>query len=321
MLAGAVAALLCGPAIGLAQSPSPAGDSDYTRALSQFHARDFRGSLSTVNAFLATHPSDAHALVLRGDDEAELGDITSALRDYDSAIAISPDFQYAYVTRCETRLFTNNVAGALADCNAAVRLGPQDGLAFEDRGDVYFEQSAYGAAVRDYSRAIALGRSGAYVFAARCDSERLAGSRSAAAADCAKALTIEPLNRRALWANARLATTGGNYVAAIGYLNAYIVQKPKQSDTAYYYRGFAYNRTGNYRSALADLRTYVSRAPKDPDGYRERAVARFGTGDRKGSIADFTVAVRGYRKAGNLSQANRASAMLAAVRAGRAPKL
>jgi tetratricopeptide (TPR) repeat protein len=320
-LAAAAAALLCGPAHGLAQTPSPAGDSDYTRALAQFHARDFKGSLSTVNTYLATHPSDAHALALRGDDEAELGNTRSALRDYDSAIGISPDFQYAYVTRCETRLYTDNVAGALADCNAAVRLGPQDGLAHEDRGDVYFQQNAYDAAVRDYSRAIALGRSGAYIFAARCDAERLAGNRSAAAADCAKALTIEPLNRRTLWANGRLATTGGRYAAAIGFLNTYIAQKPKQSDTGYYYRGFVYNRVGNYRSALADLRTYVSRAPKDPDGYRERAVARFGTADRSGSIADFTVAIRGYRQAGDISQANRARAMLAAVRAGRAPKL
>ncbi len=321
MAAAAAAALLCGPVPGFAQSPSPAGDTDYTRALSLFHARDFKGSITAVNSFLAANPRDARALVLRGDDEAELGNTTAALADYNTAIGISPDFQYAYVTRCETRLDTGNVTSALEDCNTAVRLDPQDGLAFEDRGDVYFEREAYDAALKDYNRAIALGRSGAYVFGARCDSERLTGSRAAAAADCAKALTIDPANRRALWANARLATTGGNYLAAIGYLNTYIAQKPSQSDTAYYYRGLAYNRRGNYRAALSDLRIYVSRAPSDPDGLLERGVARFGTGDRGGAIADLTAAVSRYRKAGDVASAARAAAALAAVRAGRTPKL
>ena len=42
--------MLCGPLSAFAQTDSPASDSDYTRAISQFHARDFKGSLSTVNA-------------------------------------------------------------------------------------------------------------------------------------------------------------------------------------------------------------------------------------------------------------------------------
>jgi len=321
VLAAAAAALLWGPAPGFAQSPPPAGDSGYTLALSLFHARDFKGSMAAVNGFLAIYPRDARALVLRGDDEAELADTAAALRDYNAAIAISPDFQYAYVTRCETRLSTGNVAGALDDCNAAVRLDSPDGLAFEDRGAVYFQREAYAAASKDYARAIALGRSGAYVFAARCDAERLTGAAEAAAADCAKALTIDPVNRRTLWANARLATAGSNYAAAIGYLDSYIAQQPAQSDAGYYFRGLAYNRQGNYGKALADLQIYVSRAPSDPDGYLERGLARFGTGERTGAIADLESAVARYRKAGDSASASRATLALAAVRAGRTPKL
>jgi len=46
---------------------------------------------------------------------------------------------------------------------------------------------------------------------------------------------------------------GSRYSAAIGDLNAYIAQSPKKSDTAYYFRGLAYNRTQSYRLALDDL--------------------------------------------------------------------
>jgi tetratricopeptide (TPR) repeat protein len=309
------------PVAGFAQSPSTADDSDYTHALSLFHTGDYKESIAVLNRYLASHPRDARALVLRGDDEASLDDTTSALRDYDAAIGINPDYAYAYVTRCETRLATANDAGALTDCNTAVQLDPGNALAYEDRGDVYFDQSNYPAALNDYDRAVALGRSEAYIFGARCDTERLVDKRTAAAADCAKALAIDPQARRALWANARLAMTGGDYAGAIGYLNTFIAQRPKDSDTGYYYRGFAYNRRGDYRAALSDLQIYVGRAPDDPDGYFERGVARSGTGDREGAIADLTQAVAGYHKAGDDAAGARATAALTAVRAGQIPNL
>ena len=65
----------------------------------------------------------------------------------------------------------------------------------------------------------------------------------------------------------------------IADLNAYILQDPKASDVAYYFRGLAYNRIESYRLALEDMQTYVQRRPNDPDGYRERAVASYGTGN------------------------------------------
>jgi len=317
---------VCAPGAAFAQTASPAATAapddasgGYVRAQGLFHEHLYREAVAALDAFIAAHPRDARAFILRGDARASLGDNAGALKDYNVGIGIEPEFAYAYVTRCETRLQMGDEKGALADCDAAVRLDPTDPLAFEDRADVHFENGAYQRALDDYDKAVELGRSSAYLFAARCDAERLIGKRAAAKTDCDKALALDPKSRRGLWARGRLALAESRYTDGLGDLNAYIAQSPDASTTAYYFRGLAYNRLNSYRLALEDLGTYVGRQPSDPDGYRERAIARFGTGDKTGALADLDVALRAYRKDGNNEAAERVAAMVKDIGAGKAP--
>lgn len=328
LLATAIAALCIGsvvlvPSAAGAQAPAPAASGDaehgYERAQALFRERKFGEAIAALTAFLAAHPRDARALVLRGDCKADQGDNESAIKDYNAAIAIAPEYEYAYVTRCETRLQLDDEAGALADCDNAIRLDASDPLAYEDRGDVQFQRDAYDLALVDYDKAISLGRTSAYVYAARCDAERLVGKRDRAKPDCEKALEIDPKSRRGLWARARLALVETRYVDGIADLNAYIAQNPKQSDTAYYYRGLAYNRISKFALALEDLRTYVQRRPTDPDGYKERAIASFGIGDKTSALADLDLAQRGYRKDGDTSSADHVALMVKEISDGKAP--
>jgi len=291
----------------------------YSQAQTFFHDRKFKEAIALLDPYITAHPRDARALVLRGDCKADLGDNDGALKDYNSAIKIEPEYEYAYVTRCETRLALEDTAGALRDCDTAVRLNATDALAFEDRGDVQFQRESYDLALSDYDKAIELGRSGAYVFAARCDTERLVGKTDLAKADCEKALALDPKSRRGLWARARLALVQSRYTDGIADFNAYIAQQPAKSDVGYYFRGLAYNRIQSYALALEDLETYVKRHPADPDGYKERAIAKNGRADKDGALADLATALRGYRKDGNTAAAERVSAMIDAVRAGKPP--
>jgi tetratricopeptide (TPR) repeat protein len=326
VVAMCLGSLVLAPRVAFAADPPaatvPAGpdaEGGYVRAQTLFRDRKYTEALAALTAYLVAHPRDARALVLRGDARADLGDNDGALKDYNVAIGIAPEYEYAFVTRCETRLQLDDTAGALADCDNAVRLDATDGLAYEDRGDVLFQREAYDLALNDYDKAISLDRSTAYVFAARCDVERLLGKRDRAKPDCEKALEIDPKSRRGLWARARLAIVETRYVDGIADLNTYIAQNPKLSDTAYYFRGLAYNRISKFALALEDLRTYVQRQPSDPDGYRERALASLGTGDKAGALADLDVAQRGYRKSGDLPAADRVAAMVKAIADGKAP--
>jgi tetratricopeptide (TPR) repeat protein len=317
VLAVSAGALIATSAAAVAQQAD--GADAYSRARALFDARDYRAAIAALDEYLPGHPTDARALVLRGDSRANLGDNPEALKDYDAALQADPQYQYGYVTRCETRWQVDDDSGALADCDMALKLNSSDPLAYEDRGDVYFQRQSYDLALADYDQAVSLGRSNAYLFGARCDSERLVGKLDLAKADCEKSLTLDPKNRRGLWATGRVALTEARYEDGISALTAYIVQKPDASDTAYYYRGFANNRLKNYGAALTDLNIYVQRAPDDGDGYRERALALYGTGDKKGAAADLSAAKIRYTKAGDQTQAARVAAMLEAVSAGRDP--
>ena len=320
----AASLVLAAPGLARAEdTPAGAAANDaangYTRAQELFHERKYAEAISALDAFVAAHPRDARAIALRGDAKANMGQNAEALKDYNSAIKIDPEYQYAYVTRCETRLQLDDTAGALSDCDAGIRLDGTDSLAYEDRGDVHFSREAYALALSDYDKAVQLGRSNAYLFGARCDAERLVGKRDLARADCEKSLSLDPKSRRGLWARGRLAITEARYTDGIADMNAYIAQNPSSSTTAYYFRGFAYNRINSYRLALEDLRTYVQRDSSDPDGYRERALALYGTGDKQGALADLDVALRGYRKSGDTAQADRVASMVKAISAGQQP--
>jgi tetratricopeptide (TPR) repeat protein len=298
-----------------AAAPASAA-TDYAAAQSLFKARKYRETVTALDAFIPAHPRDARAYVLRGDAKAELGDDDGALADYNAAIGIDPDFEYAYVTRCETRLDVGNVEGALSDCDVALRLSPDDGQAFKDRADVYFEADSYPEALADYDKAVALGDTTPSVYAARCDTNRLLHKDAAAKSDCERALTIDPKNRRGLWARGRLALTEARYTDGIADFNAYISQDPKGSDLGYYFRGFAYNRVQSWRNALEDLQTYLQRRPSDPDGYRERAIARSELADKAGALADLSAALTGYRRDGDTDDAARVAAMAKALNEG-----
>ena len=201
----------------------------------------------------------------------------------------------------------------------ALKLDATDPHAYQARGDVYFDREAYDLAVADYEKSIELGRRSAYLYAAACDANRLVGKlEQAGQTDCEQAITIDPKSRRALWSNARLALVNQRYSVALGDLNSYIAQNPNGSSTGYYFRAVAYNRLKMYQKALDDLQVYVKRAPDDADGYRERAIAEYGVGDKTGALADLEIARNNYAKAGDTAAADKAAALSKAMRDGSA---
>lgn len=316
----AVVAAFAAPALAAdptapAQGAKP---SVYDTAMGLFHTKKYKEALALLDPYLAEHPSDARALALRGDVKSDLGDDRAALVDYNSAIVADPDYEYAYVTRCQTRSTLDDAVGALADCNQAVKLDAKDSLAYESRADVYFDQAQYPLALADYSKAIELDQPGAYVYAARCDTRRVLGDYAAAALDCEKARQLDPQSRRGYWAQARLALATKRYRDALPLFTAYIAQNPNESTTAYYFRGLVYNRLTNYASALDNLKIYVERDPRDGDGYRERAVARYGLGDKDGALSDLDLAESAYKRDGAGEAADSVGHMREAVKAGTA---
>jgi tetratricopeptide (TPR) repeat protein len=286
------------PAAAADAPASPTAATGSQPALELFQAKKYKEAIAFLDTYIATHPTDAIALTLRGDSKANLDDDKGALADYDAAIAADPKYAYAWATRCETRYNDSNPA-ALDDCNTAITLAPNDTYAYVTRGDIYFDKADYKSALGDYSKAIDLGRPGAYAWAARCNTKRILNDFAGAASDCAKAQSIQADSRTLLWAQGRLAIATNRWADAVTAFTAHIAKDPKSSDFSYYFRALANNRLKHYALAMADLKIYIAHAPQDGDGYRERAVARYGTGDKAGAKADLETALQLYHRDGN----------------------
>jgi tetratricopeptide (TPR) repeat protein len=109
--------------------------------------------------------------------------------------------------------------------------------------------------------------------------------------------------------------SAGHLTAALGDFNT-LLQVSKTSDSAYYYRGAAYNRLQKFELAFDDLNVYVGRHPDDGDGYVERGIARAGLGQSAAATADFTAALIRYRRNADDGAVARTNALLAALHNG-----
>jgi tetratricopeptide (TPR) repeat protein len=298
------------PQASAAASPQP---DPLTQAHALYAFRKFHEAIAVLDGYLRTAPTDAAAIVLRGDAKSDLNDNQAALADYNLAIRIAPEYAYAYQTRCETRDDLGDDSGALEDCNMAIRLDPSVGESYVDRADIYLDEDAYPEALADLNQAEKLGDHDAFLYASRCEAKQLLHDFPGATADCERALVIDPANRRGLWQSGLLAIRTARYTDAIATFNEYALKYPDYAVYACMWRGVAYNRLGQFQLALDDLNRYVAAHGDSALGRLERGVARANLGDRFYATVDVAEAVRLYKVAGNTASANAAGPYLDAL--------
>jgi tetratricopeptide (TPR) repeat protein len=101
-------------------------ESQVLRLRGEFHRkrRDFRAALRDLNESLALAPSDAEALLHRGDVFRELGNMQRARADLDRSIAILPTAR-AYAARSLLNSATGSAELARRDMAAALAMDPE----------------------------------------------------------------------------------------------------------------------------------------------------------------------------------------------------
>jgi tetratricopeptide (TPR) repeat protein len=105
--------------------------------------------------------ADAEFWNRRGIASQRLGDLPSALADYDQALSLRPDYVEALHNRATARHQANDLFGAAADFDRAIALAPDSALLYDHRAYFHYCCWEHARAVADYSRAIELDDSAA----------------------------------------------------------------------------------------------------------------------------------------------------------------
>jgi len=138
----------------------------------------------------------ADVYTVRGIAFQLIGQLDSALSDFDRAIEINPEHFGAYVERGLIYLSKRRYSRAIPDFDQAIALNPQSFEAFSNRGTAYQGLGIFGRAIADMTKALALRPNHPLVLNNRAYAYSLNGEQEKALADIRAALALEPDNAR-----------------------------------------------------------------------------------------------------------------------------
>jgi tetratricopeptide (TPR) repeat protein len=264
-------------------------------ALVEVHRGNLTEALRLVSAGLdrlaAELGPDGHQLhrsVLRHNRaqvHVALGDLDSALADYDAVIVADPNYSEYHLDRGTLLRRLGRPAAALADYEAAIRCSPPYPEAYYNRADTLAELGDTDRALADFSYVLELDPEHAD---ARLNlAGLLLGRGDVEPARAAVALL--PPSPHAACLRGQLAGYDGDHVAAEREFTAALAA---DGQLAAGWAGRAASRyaAGDPAGAVADLDRAVQLAD-DPAAHFNRGVARQALGDWPGSIVDFTAAL------------------------------
>lgn len=98
----------------------------------------------------------AHVLNSRGMAREKLGDLSGAIKDFDTAIQVNPEYANAINNRANIKTSLADYAGAIRDYDRAIRLNPGFYEAYCNRGMARAHLGDYSGALEDFDRALAI---------------------------------------------------------------------------------------------------------------------------------------------------------------------
>jgi tetratricopeptide (TPR) repeat protein len=126
------------------------------RGLARTYLGELRTAIHDFNTAIELAPEDPTLYNNRGNALLEIGLYSEAAKDFDQAIALSPSYGAAYNNRGNALVLLLDHTEALADFSTAIDLMPLNAVPFNGRARVSLALGRPAGAIRDLSRAIEL---------------------------------------------------------------------------------------------------------------------------------------------------------------------
>jgi tetratricopeptide (TPR) repeat protein len=224
----------------------------------------------------------------RGFDRAR-ADLDQVIKlDGDKADGLAP---LAWTIKGQLDANKGDLDHALEDYDEAIRLNPKQPATYIDRGAVWARKGDNDKAAADLDQAIKLDEknAGGYAVAALTTKARLdfsTGNPERAIADYDEAIRLDPQRAALYLGRAALRKAMADFDHAAADYDEAIKVEPK-SALAHDARGDFYSARGDYDRALVDYDKAIESEPDDLAAYSNRALARFYKGEFAKAIDDF----------------------------------
>ena len=203
-----------------------------------------------------------------------LGDLNSALSEYNKAIEIDPNYAEAYNGRGNIYRKQNKLPQALSDYNRVIHLDPTYAEVYYNLGIFYDKQNNLPQALSNYNKAVAINPNLEEAYYNRGNTYTQQGDFTRAIADYMKTINIDPNYAKAYNNLGNIYIREGNLAQALSNYNKTIETDPTYTE-AYINRGNAYSQQGNFTQALSDYDKVITINPNDAQAYINRAIAYY----------------------------------------------
>lgn len=126
----------------------------YRMSMCQYELGKYHDALNSINQALSLDSTVVSYNALKAEFFYEMGDIQSAISEWDYVLTTQPDYEFGYYRRGWYKDMSGDPEGAVEDLSMSIVLDPDYTYSYMTRADIYMKQNKTELAVADYKKII-----------------------------------------------------------------------------------------------------------------------------------------------------------------------
>ena len=122
----------------------------------QYELGEYDLALLSIKKAINIDSTDISYLARKANIFYEMGDVKSAIAEWDNVLANQPEYAFGYYRRGWFKELAGDMDGAIEDLSMSIVLDPEYSYAYVSRGDVYLKQGKTDLADQDFKKVIEL---------------------------------------------------------------------------------------------------------------------------------------------------------------------
>lgn len=122
----------------------------------QYELGEYDLALLSIKKAINIDSTDISYLARKANIYYEMGDVKSAIAEWDNVLANQPEYAFGYYRRGWFKELAGDMDGAIEDLSMSIVLDPEYSYAYVSRGDVYLKQGKTDLADQDFKKVIEL---------------------------------------------------------------------------------------------------------------------------------------------------------------------